>query len=56
MLQFPEIIHALEVSGNDLFVFFQNYAAAVAGDPLRGQILVVDTRTDTVKDTCGNPE
>jgi YVTN family beta-propeller protein len=53
MLQFPEIIHALEVSGDDLFVLFQNYAAAVAGDPLRGQVLVVDTRTDTVKDTCG---
>lgn len=53
MLRFPEIIHTLETVDDDLVVLFQNYDAAVAGDPLRGQALIIDTQTDTVRETCG---
>lgn len=54
MLKLPDSPHHLQKINDDLFVLMQNYAAAAAGDPLRGQIFVIDTATDTAKDTCGN--
>jgi hypothetical protein len=53
LLTLPDWPMALAAVHGDVYILMQNYAASVAQDPLRGQIIVIDAATDIVVNTCG---